>query len=52
MRYSCSNCGYIYKADKGDPTQNIPPGTEFDDLPDDWECPLCHKGIEYFDVHD
>jgi len=31
MRFSCSNCGCIYRADKGDPTQNIPPGTEFDE---------------------
>ncbi len=49
MRFMCSNCGYVYNPEKGDPSQNIPPGTEFEDLPDEWICPLCKKGIEYFD---
>jgi rubredoxin len=52
MRDICSNCGYIYRPEKGDPTQNIPPGTAFDDLPNDWVCPLCKKGIDYCDCHD
>ncbi|MCD6261825.1 MAG: rubredoxin [Deltaproteobacteria bacterium] len=36
-----SNCGYIYNLDKGDKKGKIPKGTKFEDLPDDWKCPVC-----------
>jgi rubredoxin len=39
--YVCPNCGYIYYPDKGDNIGGIPSGTAFEDLPDDWECPVC-----------
>ncbi len=35
------NCGYIYNPDKGDRKGKIPKGTKFEDLPDDWRCPVC-----------
>lgn len=34
-------CGYIYREEEGDPDHGIPPGTTFEDLPEDWVCPLC-----------
>ncbi len=40
-KYICEVCAYEYDENLGDPTQNIPPGTKFEDLPDDWVCPLC-----------
>ncbi len=40
-RYVCSICGYVYDPAKGDPDNNIPPGTPFEKLPDDWRCPVC-----------
>lgn len=40
-KYTCIVCGYIYDPEKGDPEADIPPGTAFEDLPDDWVCPLC-----------
>ncbi len=40
--YVCEQCGYIYDPEKGDRKRNTPPGTGFEDLPDDWTCPLCH----------
>jgi rubredoxin len=40
-KYVCSVCGYVYDPQKGDPDNGINPGTAFDDLPDDWECPVC-----------
>lgn len=40
-RYQCMVCGYIYDPEKGDPDGGIAPGTAFDDLPDDWSCPVC-----------
>lgn len=36
-----SNCGYIYNPDKGDKKGKIPKGTSFEDLPEDWKCPIC-----------
>ncbi|SDN91256.1 Rubredoxin [Desulfonauticus submarinus] len=36
-----SNCGYIYNPDKGDRKAKIPKGTAFEDLPEDWKCPVC-----------
>ena len=52
MNYVCQLCGYIYKVSKGDPENNIAPETEFDELPDDWTCPLCAAGKEDFEVAD
>ena len=41
--YQCQtvNCGYIYNPDKGDRKGKIAKGTKFEDLPDDWKCPIC-----------
>lgn len=40
-RYQCSICGYIYDPADGDPHAGIAPGTLFEDIPDDWSCPIC-----------
>lgn len=40
-RYECTVCGYVYDPEQGDPDNDIEPGTKFEDLPDDWECPVC-----------
>jgi len=39
--YWCRFCSYIYESALGDPTQNIPPGTAFEELPESWVCPVC-----------
>ncbi len=46
-KYVCGVCGYEYDPALGDPDHGIEPGTKFEDLPDDWECPLCGspKGV-------
>ncbi|MBC7331635.1 MAG: rubredoxin [Synergistetes bacterium] len=49
MKYRCIVCGYIYDPAKGDPDNDIPPGTSFEDLPDDWTCPLCGASKEDFE---
>ncbi len=41
LRYRCTVCGYIYDPEKGDPESNIGEGTPFDQLPEDWVCPIC-----------
>ena len=40
-KYRCTICDYIYDPAAGDPANNVAPGTAFEDLPDDWVCPLC-----------
>jgi len=47
-KYKCEVCGYIYDPSEGDSDSGIQPGTAFDDIPDDWECPLCGVGKEDF----
>lgn len=48
-RYQCRRCGCIYDPEVGDPDGNIPPGTPFELLPDDWKCPICGANKNYFD---
>jgi rubredoxin len=43
-----TNCGYIYGPAKGDRKSHIAPGTRFEDLPDDWRCPLCGASKKMF----
>ena len=40
-KYQCTVCGYVYDPVEGDPDSGIPPGTLFEDIPDDWSCPVC-----------
>lgn len=40
--YICNACGWIYDEAKGDPDSGLAPGTRYEDIPDDWECPLCN----------
>ncbi len=51
-QYKCSVCGYIYDPEKGDPESNAPPGTAFDDLPEDWTCPVCGADKSEFEKMD
>ncbi len=40
-KWECQACGYIYDPELGDPDNGITPGTSFEDLPEDWVCPMC-----------
>jgi rubredoxin len=51
-KYVCSVCGYVYDPEVGDPDNGIAPGTAFEDLPDDWECPVCGVGKDMFEKVD
>ncbi len=46
--HTCTICGFQYNPEEGDPTMGIPPGTAFEDLPEDYKCPICNAGKEYF----
>ncbi len=45
----CSVCGYVYDEAKGIPEEGIEPGTVWEDLPEDWVCPLCGVTKEEFE---
>jgi flavorubredoxin/rubredoxin len=47
-KYICSVCDHVYDPVQGDPAGGISPGTPFDQLPEDWECPRCRVGKEEF----
>ena len=47
-KYECEVCGYIYDPVEGDQPGGIPPGTAFEDIPDDWTCPICGTTKEDF----
>ncbi len=48
--YQCqmASCGYIYNPDKGDRKGKIPKGIQFNDLADDWKCPICGASKKSF----
>jgi len=48
-KYICTVCDYVYDPELGDPENGIEPGTSFEDLPEDWVCPLCGVGKEEFE---
>lgn len=47
--WRCKVCGYVYDPVRGDPNHGIPAGTAFEDLPEDWVCPLCGMGKDAFE---
>lgn len=46
--YTCNICGFQYDPAEGDPALGIPPGTPFEDLPEDYRCPICNAAKDYF----
>lgn len=51
-KYVCTICGYVYDPDAGDPENGVEPGTAFDDLVDDWTCPICGADKDAFEKED
>ncbi|MBE6143477.1 MAG: rubredoxin [Erysipelotrichaceae bacterium] len=51
-KYVCLVCGFVYDEELGDPENGIAPGTKFEDLPEDYVCPLCGVGKEEFEVQE
>ena len=48
-KYRCVLCDWIYDPELGDPEAGIAPGTPFEELPEDWVCPLCGVGKSDFE---
>jgi rubredoxin-NAD+ reductase len=50
-QFICRACGYIYDEKDGDPDGGLAPGTRYEDIPDDWACPLCGVSKQDFDPY-
>jgi rubredoxin len=48
--YMCVICGFVYDEAKGLPDEGIPPGTRWEDIPLNWQCPECGAGKEDFEM--
>ncbi|MEW6003272.1 MAG: rubredoxin [Nitrospirota bacterium] len=48
-KYVCTVCGYVYDPAVGDPENGVSPSTKFQDLPDDWVCPVCGAPKDAFE---
>lgn len=48
-KYVCTVCGYVYDPAQGDPDNGAAPGTKFEDLSADWECPVCGASKDDFE---
>lgn len=51
-RYKCLVCDYVYDPAAGDPANGVAPGTDFEDIPDDWVCPVCGVPKDQFEPID
>jgi flavin reductase (DIM6/NTAB) family NADH-FMN oxidoreductase RutF/rubredoxin len=49
QKYKCKICGWIYDPSIGDPDGNVPPGTPFEKIPNEWRCPVCGASKIDFD---
>ncbi len=47
-KFKCEVCNYVYDPEVGDPDGGIAAGTKFEDIPDDWVCPICGVGKDQF----
>ena len=50
-KYECVICGFIYDEAEGLPEDGFPPGTRWEDIPEDWECPDCGISKSEFDLY-
>lgn len=51
-RWVCEPCGYVYDPEVGDPDGGVAPGTKFEDIPEDWVCPVCGATKDMFAKED
>jgi rubredoxin len=48
-KWECMVCGYVYDPKLGDPDEGVNPGTRFEDIPKNWDCPECGAGKDEFE---
>ena len=47
--WECTLCGYVYEVETGDPDHGVASGTEFENIQDEWVCPICGASKEFFE---
>jgi rubredoxin len=52
QKWICTACDYIYDPAVGDEDGGIAPGTAFEDIPEDWVCPVCGVDKEFFKIYE
>jgi rubredoxin len=52
QKWVCVPCGYVYDPEAGDPDSGVAPGTPFEDVPEDWVCPVCGVDKTLFEPYD
>ena len=52
QKYVCIVCDYVYDPQKGDPDNGVAPGTTFNDIPEEWVCPICGVDKSNFEPTD
>ncbi|AFW96026.1 MULTISPECIES: rubredoxin [Nostocales] len=52
QNYICTVCDYVYDPEIGDPDGGIEPGTAFEDIPDNWVCPVCGAEKTEFELYE
>lgn len=50
QKYVCSVCGYVYDPAEGDLDNGVKPGTAWEDVPEDWVCPVCGVNKDQFNA--
>jgi rubredoxin len=48
-KYVCTICGYVYDPQAGDPDNDVAPGTKWEDVPEEWTCPICGAAKDDFE---
>jgi len=51
-KYICTVCQWVYGPEVGEPESGIEPGTAFEDIPEDWVCPVCGVGKDDFEPYE
>ncbi len=49
QKWECTLCGYVYEPEQGDPDNGVDPGTPWEEVPEDWVCPLCGATKDLFE---
>ena len=52
QKHFCPVCGYVFDPRAGDPDNDVPPGTPFEETPAEWVCPICGASKDVFEPAD
>ena len=50
-KYECTICKYIYNPKYGNERAGVHANTSFDNLPENWVCPVCGEKKDVFEIY-